>query len=658
MKKGQFLLLVLCLLSGANSSAQRVLFPDDEKERGYHQRPYLRYEAEPGRCQSDSLFLEPTYDQRQLQSEASHQTAVQLTEKNAYVQWTNEQTANGLTLRFSLPDATEGTGTQGLLALYVDGAYRQTLVLDSYWAWQYFLKTMSNPYPDNLPNDAAKFPRMRFDEIHILLDSPITAGSVFRLMKADDNDRPCTIDFVELEPVPDPVTFESIRDENKVAYDRSMSLPVFINQHGGQTIYLPAGRYEVDRRILLNREGTALVGAGMWHTEIYFTASSDDRSTYGNRGIEATVDRITLDGLFLNTINNKRYYNNDDRYQVGKALMGSFGASSVIRNVWAEHFECGAWIDGTDRLTLSGCRFRNHYADGINLSYGSTNSVVEHCSFRNNGDDDMATWSRDSRMCENNMFRYCTAENNWRASSLGFFGGKENRAHHCLIIDPLEAGFRLTCDFPGAAFSDEGYSELYDISVYRGGAGRGNSGIDGDLWGNRQGALHINSSTHYDLQRIRIHDIDFYDSKDDAVFIGSAGRSIHRLILQSLRIDGTGRYGIYYNNPRGDGHYCNIEYHRIAAATPTNPLPAAFLFDEDCSVAISMPETENMQVITDNGRLLIVGPESSSISVYDTRGRQYPTRSIARRTTLVPAPPSGIYLVSRPKNPALKIFLP
>ncbi len=149
--------------------------------------------------------------------------------------------------------------------------------------------------------------------------------------------------------------------------------------------------------------------------------------------------------------------------------MGSFGKGSIIRNVWAEHFECGGWIDGADELTVSDCRFRNNYADGMNLSYGSKNSIVERCSFRNNGDDDMASWSRSGRLCENNTYRYCTAENNWRASSLGFFGGKQNKAYNCVIIDPMEAGMRVNSDFPGEPFSNDGYSEMYNISIYKGG---------------------------------------------------------------------------------------------------------------------------------------------------------------------------------------------
>ncbi|HEX2394995.1 MAG TPA: glycosyl hydrolase family 28-related protein, partial [Bacteroidales bacterium] len=525
-------------------SAQNIFFADDENKRGYYDRDYLRYEAEHEKCATDGVLLEPSFDQRYIQSEASNQSALNLISKDSYVEWINDTAADGLTIRFSLPDNAEGKGSTGTLILFVDGDSVQTLTLSSYWAWQYILKSGSK-YPDNIPNESTKFPRMRFDEMHFRLDHEIPENSTFRLVKYDDNEIPYTIDFVELEKIPGATTFESITDENKIQYrTESGKLQDFIAQNTGKTIFIPEGKYEVDGRIVINGNATKIIGAGMWFTEIYFTASSDEKSSYNKRGIETFSSNITLDGFYLNTINNKRYYNNDPVYQVGKGLMGSFGSNSTIKNLWIEHFECGGWIEGSDNLQIQHCRFRNNYADGMNLAYGCKNSVVEHCSYRNNGDDDMASWSRSNRMCENNIYSFSTSENNWRASGLGFFGGKQNKAYNIVILDPMEAGFRVTGDFPGMPFSNDGYSEFYNISVYKGGVASGTVGIGGDLWGNQQGALHINSSSQYDLVNIKIYDVDFYDSKNDAIFIGSGSRTIKNLFLKDININGTGRYGI------------------------------------------------------------------------------------------------------------------
>jgi hypothetical protein len=244
-----------------NISAQSISFDDDENERGYFDRHYLRYEAEPGKCETDGIFLEPTDDQRNIQSEASNQAAVQLIAKYSYVQWTNEKAADGLTVRFSLPDDSEGKGTAGDFTLYIDGDSVQTITLYSYWAWQYILRSGSK-YPDNTPDVNTKFPRMRFDEIHFKLNNKIPENATFRLAKADDNDVAYAIDFIELEEIPEAVPFELITDENKILYTPDDGkLQYFVSQNKGKTIFLPEGKYEVDGRIVINGDGTKIIGS-------------------------------------------------------------------------------------------------------------------------------------------------------------------------------------------------------------------------------------------------------------------------------------------------------------------------------------------------------------------------------------------------------------
>jgi len=579
--------VALFLFCQSGLFSQNITFPDDIYKRGYYDRPYKRYEAEPGKCTGTGVFLSPVSVQTELQSEASNAIATQLIEKDSYVQWTNNETADGMVIRFSIPDGKTGGGTKGVIALYVNGKFVQNITLDSYWAWQHALMT-GQTYPDNVPA-ANKFARMRFDDIRIKLSGKIPKGAAFKLVKIDDNKIPYTIDFVELENVPAPLAYESITDDNKVKYSISDGpLNEFIAKHGGKTVYIPTGKYDVSERIYINEPNTKIIGAGMWYTEIYFSAPSNKEETYAKRGIQTNQSNIVLDGLYITTANDRRYFvlPNGRNGQVGKGVMGSFGSNSIIKNVWIEHFECGGWIDGTNNLTVQHCRFRNHYADGINLASGSKNSVVEHCSFRNNGDDDMASWSSGRNMCENNTYRYCTAEHNWRASSVGFFGGKGHKALNLVIIDGMEAALRATTDFPGQPFSNEGI-HLYDnISIYNCGAKSGPLGFYGDfIDGTTAGAIHITSYLRYDLLNIKFSNIDIYNSRCDAIFIDAGNdKMIENLHFENININGTGRYGISFNKAVGEATFCNITFENIGA-DDSGPAPRWFKFTQstDCN---------------------------------------------------------------------------
>ena len=270
MNNNFFLFFTLFLFSFSDMFPQSVSFPDDAKKRGYYDRPYKRYEAEPGKCISNGLFLSPTSVQTEIQNEASNAVATQLIEKESYIQWKNDEAADGIVIRFSIPDGKNGGGTKGVIALYVDGKFIQNITLNSYWAWQHALMAGGQTYPDNVPA-RNKFSRMCFDDIHVKLANKIPLGSTFKLVKVDDNRIPYTIDFVELEPVPAPVLYESITDRNKVQYNVADGpLDVFIANNGGKTIYIPAGKYDVAKRIQISAPKTKIIGAGMWYTEIYF----------------------------------------------------------------------------------------------------------------------------------------------------------------------------------------------------------------------------------------------------------------------------------------------------------------------------------------------------------------------------------------------------
>lgn len=662
MKKSAF--FVTAVMTAVAAQAQSYTFPTDALERGYYDRPYLRYEAQPGMCSPDGgtfITAEP-YSQDQLASEASDLQALTLNNKGESVAWTLDADANALTIRFSIPDNATGTGTQQNLALY-DGDTKITdVTLDSYWAWQYTVKAnVSEKYPDNTPS-ADKFARMRFDEADVLLPVTVKAGHTLRLVKDNDSADPMTIDFVEAEMAAAPLTFDEIEATDKVEYTGDGSnLPVFVTNNGGKTIYIGPGTYNVPSFIEIKNDGTRIVGAGLWHTVLNFTASPTNRRTYNRRGIHSSSNNCGVSGLTMNTLNNQRYFENNPSFQAGKGFEGSWGTNSVIENVRVSHFECGAWIadyngNASRNLRVTDCRFRNNYADGINLCSGTQGAVVSHCSFRNNGDDDQAVWST-GNWSQNNEYAYNTAENNWRASSLGFFGGQGNKAHHIAIFDAMECGARINGTFQGTGFGDE-ESEFSDISIYRAGCTSQTTGIQGDFWGNANPALWVMGGYFYAVKNVTVRNIDLYNSRFEGVRIQSnSSRAVDNLTLENIHVDGVsadGRAFNFYPGLRGSGIGSGLTYTNCTAEAPISTIPATFDFTLD--TAIDAPTLPRPDVTATATGIMARGlTEGTALDIHSVTGVK-----VATLTTQSPEATTGagIYIVSAPGHAPAKLRVP
>ncbi len=535
---------------------------DKSQQRGYYDAPYTRYEADDA-ILSNATVLPRSFKQADLQSEASDQVCVDMTKEGASVEWNVKTEGDGLVIRYSVPD-----GEEGELEAYADGKLAGTMKLTSYWSWEYLWKD-GNPNNGGVRNQN---PKMRFDEVRLKLPSKVSAGGKLKLVRKSGN---IHLDFAELELVPQPV--QAV--EGDVVYKGDGSdLKDFIISNGGKTIYLPEGVYNVSSELKFSKDNTTLKGAGSWYTQIHFTSEKQ-----WDGGLMGNARDISYSGLYLTTVRNSR----SKSY---KGINGVYTSGSTITDVWAEHFECGAWIANyipgkvkfADGFVLSHCRFRNNYADGINLCKGTINSVVEHTSFRNNGDDDMAIWSADGMECQNNVYRYNTSENCWRASGCAIYGGLNNKAHHLLIKDNLEVGLRVNNAFPGAPFNASGMHEFSDITIIA-------CGTFNDLFNNPVGAIDIMSTSHSvpAVRNVKFKNIDIINSKNDAIYLNRIGGiGFENFVFEDITIDGTGveyphnnvlnrdwgrGYGILFaGNPAGNGKYSNIVYKNMGGNVSTN----------------------------------------------------------------------------------------
>jgi hypothetical protein len=562
MKKLKLIFITSIWLLASISSAQI----------GYYDAPYLRYEADLGTL-TNATVTSKSYQQSDLQSEASGQVCVNLANIGSLVGWTLSQPADGLVLRYSVPEGQTGT-----LDVQADGVSVGTLNLNTYYSWEHL--SVSTPGVKNTN------PKMRFDEVRLKLSSALSSGTNLSLVNQSGN---IFIDFVELESVP---TIVSSAIGDVVYVGDGSDLQTFIDGNGGKTIYLGAGVYNVNRELYFGVSNTNLKGAGSWYTEIHFTNTST------NGGLRANASNINFSGLYLSTVRNSR----SNSY---KAINGVYTSGSTITDLWAEHFECGAWIGQyntggpayADGFNLSNCRFRNNYADGINLCKGTSNATVAHCSFRNNGDDDMAIWSANGLECKNNTFSYNTSEHCWRSSGCAIYGGYNNKADHLLIKDNVEVGIRVNNSYSGVGFNENGMHEFSNITII-------SCGTFNDLWYTAVGAIDLVSDNVAGtrVSNVKFSNIDIIDSKNDAIyFFKRAGEGFYNLVFENITINGTGTeypfnnannlnwgrgYGILFvGNPAGYGTYCNMTYlNRGGNATVNinNAQIGSFSFTSEC----------------------------------------------------------------------------
>ncbi len=575
-------------------------------QRGYYDAPYTRYEANLGVLSNGAVTTAKSFLQADLQSEASGQICVALNSIAAAVAWNLTTTADGMVVRYSVPEGTTAT-----IDIYNGTTRVAGLNLTSYWSWEYLATsdvTITNANP-----------KKRFDEVRFKFPIPIAAMDTLTLVLESGT---ASIDFVEMELIAPPI----VAPADAVTYiGNGSTLQAFIDAHGGQKIFIPTGFYSIPTELYFGVNSTSLIGAGMWYTEIHF--STVLQANKG--GLRADASGISFSNLYLTT-------SNASRSNAYKGINGVFTSTSIIQNVWVEHFECGAWIaqyntngpSFADGFLITNCRFRNNFADGINLCKGTSNAVVEHCNFRNNGDDDQAIWSADGLECINNTFRYTTSENCWRASGMAIYGGKNNKAHHLLIRDNVEVGIRISNAFPGVGFNDVGLHELHDITI-------SNCGTFNALFRDNVGAIAIDcgNGAGTQVKNVKFSLIDILDSKNDAIsFQKYSGDGIYNLTFEAITINGTGKefpynnlnnstskrgYFINFSNyPNGNATYCNMSYSNRGGNALTNENTLSIGTFSWTPAVICLPlttEIENLDSIQ-----VFPNPASTNITIEST----------------------------------------
>ncbi|WTP94322.1 discoidin domain-containing protein [Streptomyces anulatus] len=530
-----------------NNSSSQPLFVG----RGANM-PYTMYEAEDGNPGGGANVVGPNRTVGDIAGEASGRKAVNLDATGEYVEFTARAATNTLVTRFSMPDAPGGGGIDSSINVYVDGVFKKALPLTSKYAWLYGAETQ----PENAPS--AGGPRHIYDEAHLLLGETVPAGSKIRLQKdAANSAANYAIDFVNLEQVapaanPDPAAYAVPtgfgQQDVQNALDR-----VRMDSTGKLVgVYLPPGDYQTSSKFQVYGKPVQVVGAGPWFTKFHAPASQNNTDV-GFRAEAAAKGSSFRDFAYFGN-----YTSRIDG--PGKVFDFANVTDMEIDNIWTEHMVCLYWGANTDRITIKNSRIRNMFADGVNMTNGSTDNHVVNNDARATGDDSFALFSAidaGGADMKNNVYENLTSTLTWRAAGVAVYGGYDNTFRNIHIADTLVySGVTVSSLDFGYAMNGFGTepTTLENISIVRAG---------GHFWGNQTfPGLWLFSASKV-FQGIRVNNVDIIEPTYSGIMFqtnyvgGQPQFPIKDTVLTDISITGARKSGDAWDAKSGFGLWAN-----------------------------------------------------------------------------------------------------
>ncbi|WP_078959980.1 discoidin domain-containing protein [Streptomyces sp. NRRL B-24085] len=513
--------------------------------------PYDMYEAEDGTTGGGATVLGPNRTVGDPAGEASGRKAVRLDATGEYVEFTTRAATNTLVTRISIPDAPGGGGIDSTLDLYIDGTFKKAVPLTSKYAWLYGAEAE----PGNSP--AAGAPRHIYDEAHVLLGETVPAGSKIRLQKDSANTSTYSIDFVNLEQVapvgnPDPASYtvpagfthQDVQNAlDKVRMDTTGTLV---------GVYLPPGDYQTSSKFQVYGKAVKVVGAGPWYTQ-FKAPTTQDNTDIGFRA-DATAKGSLFKGF--------AYFGNYTSRINGPGKVFDFANVSdiTIDDIWNEHMVCLYWGANTDRITIKNSRIRDMFADGINMTNGSTDNLVTNNDARATGDDSFALFSAidaGGADMKNNVYENLTTTLTWRAAGVAVYGGYNNTFRNIHIADTLVySGITISSldfGYPMNGFGTDP-TTFENISIVRAG---------GHFWGNQTfpGIWVFSASKVF--QGIRVNHVDIVDPTYSGIMFqtnyknGQAEYPVKDTVFTDISISGARKSGDAWDAKSGFGIWAN-----------------------------------------------------------------------------------------------------
>jgi hypothetical protein len=424
----------------------------------------------------------------EMAAESSGRQAVELTAQGQYVTFTTIHQCNSIVVRYIIPDASGGGGINATLSCYINGTFNQELAMTSRYSWVYgnnmnYTTSGGVNVPGYNKSPSGGSPFHLYDETHALLGQEVPSGSTITLkVGPSDTAAYYVIDLIDLEDAPAalsmPSGFTSITAYGATSggtVDCRAAIQNCINANS--QVWIPAGNFACLSGSINVPAGITIRGAGMWYSQL--------------SGYYATFNLAGSNTVFSDLLLNGDTTNRDDN-TADCGFNNGGGTGSSLTNIWVEHEKCGYWMNSngatSNGMLITNCRFRDLYADGVNVNQGSSNCTVTQCNFRNTGDDSIASWSQSGYPSNTgNTFSYNTIQNPWRADCLALYGGTSNNIIDNVCSDTLnQSGIMVEQGFGSTAFG--GTSLIQSNTLINTGGLYGGSDYGAmDFWGNQSG---------------------------------------------------------------------------------------------------------------------------------------------------------------------------
>lgn len=521
LQKFKFQALFSAILIGAGSAqasmADECVIPApsaSETSRVGALMPYTRYDSDEAVIGGDARYISVlNVDPYNIASQASGQSYISLPSNGAYAEWTLNTYGDGITMRFTMPDTSDGMGQNGSLDIYVNGDKALTVDLSSYHMWQHFTYN-SGTVDIDVPGNG-KIGCFAFDETHFILPKSLKPGDKVRVQNSGSDNLVYGVDFLEIEAVPDeipmPAGAVNVMDFGATPDDGRDDLTAFNNalaaaNRGSKILYIPSGTFHLSQIWYVNCTDVMITGAGIWHTNLKFTSSQKQGG-----GISGDCSNVELCNMYIDSNLRSRYGEN----AIYKCIMDVWKNGSYIHDIWEDHFECGMWlgdyngvIEYNDGLKIANCRLRNNFADGVNFCQGTCNAVVYNCSIRNCGDDGLAVWNNNAFNAKDesgNIFAYNTIDLIWRAGAIAIYGGDAHHIYNNYICDTFMAsGIHLNNKFDGYKYTSTKKISFENNYLVR-------CGTNLDCWSEDLAAIDlVGDVRNVEFINTRIYDSPFY----------------------------------------------------------------------------------------------------------------------------------------------------